>query len=209
MPRPHATGLHTRRVQPLCAPVRVFDKLKSFFNSDSTGGGREAEEEEGEDDDGGSMVKIDSNAQGVGIAGEGAFGPLACLLVGFLPDDITAFRALMAEMEADMVKVVPCTRAMLNGTLGQALEVEPLPAYEQPALGTRRAVVLSGMYQPELIDVVTSYRESGMPPAVFAAAVPNNYGRVLAGLLREVQADAAAMKQRAEQAAAEASEEQS
>jgi len=34
---------------------------------------------------------------------------------------------------------------------------------------------------------------AGLPPAVFAAAVPNNYGRVVRELLEEVQADDAAM----------------
>mmetsp|Transcript_13434 Transcript_13434/g.38960 ORF Transcript_13434/g.38960 Transcript_13434/m.38960 type:complete len:96 (+) Transcript_13434:775-1062(+) len=92
---------------------------------------------------------------------------------------------------------------MLTGTLQQALEVEPAPAYEQPPLGTRRALVLSGMYQSEVIDVVSSYRASGLPPAVFAAAVPNNYGRVVRELLEEVQADDAAMRRLAAQRAAE------
>ena len=51
----------------------------------------------------GMQVRIDSETRG--IAGQEAFGPLACLLIGFLPEEWKAVQGLMAEMEAEMVKV--------------------------------------------------------------------------------------------------------
>lgn len=49
---------------------------------------------------------------------------------------------------------------MLGGTLQQALDTES-PSYEAPPLGTRRAVILSGMYSSEVVGVVQAYDESG------------------------------------------------
>ncbi len=49
------------------------------------------------------QVRIDSETRG--IAGQEAFGPLACLLVGFLPEELAAVQGLMVEMEAELIKV--------------------------------------------------------------------------------------------------------
>eukprot|EP00195_Chlamydomonas_chlamydogama_P005824 CAMPEP_0202903320 /NCGR_PEP_ID=MMETSP1392-20130828/23881_1 /ASSEMBLY_ACC=CAM_ASM_000868 /TAXON_ID=225041 /ORGANISM="Chlamydomonas chlamydogama, Strain SAG 11-48b" /LENGTH=256 /DNA_ID=CAMNT_0049590443 /DNA_START=161 /DNA_END=933 /DNA_ORIENTATION=- len=157
----------------------------------------EDEEEVGGEEEGNTMVRIDTESR-TGVAGDDVFGPLAVLMIGFLEEDVAAFRKLMVEMEADMVKLIPCTKAMLSGTLQQALEAE-VPPYQQPPLGTRRALVLSGMYGSEVVEVVTAYKESGLPPAVFAAAVPRNYSRVVKELLSEVYADHMAMQQRVAQ----------
>ncbi len=110
-------------------------------------------------EEGNSMVRIDSETRS-GITSEGAFGSLAVLLVGFMREDVASFHALMAEMEAEAVKVcaarpkeaprpcnhacggvsrifpscpqvVPCSKALLKGTLQAAMEVEEVPAYEQ------------------------------------------------------------------------------
>lgn len=180
-----------REERSRCRRLRAswFDNLKGASSGSETP----------EDDDGeGTMVPIDTESKR-GITGEEAFGPLAVLLIGFLPEDYAAFCSLMEDMEADMVKVVPCTKVMMSGTLQEALEVQEPPSYEQPALGQRRALVLSGMYGAEVIEVVSAYKEAGLPPAVFAAAVPNNYQRVISGLVEEVYADHNAMKQQAAQ----------
>ncbi|GAX77822.1 hypothetical protein CEUSTIGMA_g5265.t1 [Chlamydomonas eustigma] len=145
------------------------------------------------------MVRIDNKTRS-GIVGQETFGPLAVLLVGFLWTDFDRFLTLMEEMEADQVKVVPCTTAMLSGTLQDALEVEPIPHYQQPALGQRRALILSGMYGSEVVEMVASYKEAGLPPCVFAAAVPNNYQRKVVDLVKEVYADHEAMTKRKQSA---------
>ncbi len=62
---------------------------------------------------------------------EEVFGPLAVLLVGFLIGDYHAFKKLMHDMDANMVKVIPSTVDMLKGSLGNALDREPVPEYEQ------------------------------------------------------------------------------
>jgi hypothetical protein len=42
-------------------------------------------------------------------------------------------------------------------------------------------------------QVIGAYKDAGLPPTVWAAAVPNNYSRIVGDLMAEVQADNAAM----------------
>jgi hypothetical protein len=49
------------------------------------------------------------------------------------------------------------------------------------------------MFGAEVVDVMGAYRDSGLPQPVWAAAVPNNYERVVSELVAEVHADNAAM----------------
>ncbi|KAG2433414.1 hypothetical protein HXX76_008472 [Chlamydomonas incerta] len=207
--RPHARADRWLAGSPApsrAVQARIFDGLKNLF----PGSGPKkqepekqslSEEEEGEEEDeGAEMKRLD--AEGGGLAeGQGVFGPLAVLLVGFMAEEVEQFRKFMIDMEADMVKLVPASPAMMAGTLGAALESD-FPQYEQAPLGTRRTVFLSGMVGAEIMEVIAAYKEEGMPPTVWAAAVPNNWGRVVRELVEEVHADNAAMRQRAQEAQA-------
>lgn len=80
-----------------------------------------------------------------------------------MPTEVEAFKALMASMEAEMVKIVPATPAMMTGTLLEALQSEPLAVPPTPPLGQRRCMVLSGMYGSEVVEVISAYHEAGTP----------------------------------------------
>lgn len=114
------------------------------------------------------------------------------LLVGFEAEDFDSFQSLMLDMDADMVSLHCCDAPMLAGTLREALESSApgwRPAPLGTPLGTRRAVILSGMYTAEVLDVVGAYRDASLPAAVFAAAVPNNYEGVVSELVDEIFSD--------------------
>ena len=55
----------------------------------------------------------------------------AVLLIGFLQHEVDSFRGMMLDMDADIVRLIRCSRAMLRGSLQAALEVDAVPAYEQ------------------------------------------------------------------------------
>ncbi|MEW5301055.1 MAG: hypothetical protein WDW36_003938 [Sanguina aurantia] len=131
------------------------------------------------------MVRIGGDEGNTGLGRSEAFGPLAVLLIGFMEDEVDKFKGLMVSMDADMVKIVPCSPALMAGTLQAAVESQ-YPQWLPPKLGQRRVVVLSGMYGSEVVEVVSAYRDSDLPPAVFAAAVPNNYQRQVDELVSEV-----------------------
>jgi hypothetical protein len=48
----------------------------------------------------------------------------------------------------------------MQATLGQALSSE-FPQYEQPPLGQRRCVFLSGMYGSEVVEIIHAWRQEG------------------------------------------------
>lgn len=66
-----------------------------------------------------------SSDGGLGGSSEKVFGPLAILAVGYQEDEFARFRDMLIELEAEMIKLIPCSPAMLSGTLGQALSTEP------------------------------------------------------------------------------------
>lgn len=136
-----------------------------------------------------------SSEGGIGGTSDDVFGPLAVLLVGFQETDFAAFQQLMNDMEADMVPLYCADGVAMRRSLQSALE-EGKPGFQPAPLGTRRAVILSGMYTAEVVDIVSMYREEGLPPAVFAAAVPRNYGSQVAALVDEIYSDDAAAKKR-------------
>jgi len=125
---------------------------------------------------------------GLGGTSEGMFGPLACALVGYYPVEMDRFRAVMNDMEADMVKVICCGTEQLQGSLQQALE-GPTPDVKEPKLGTRRAIFLSGMSGEEVSEVIGAYNDSGLPETVWAAAVPMNFTRRLEDLVEDIYGD--------------------
>ena len=81
---------------------------------------------------------------------------------------------------------------MLKGTLQEAVEIETPPPHET-LLGSRRMMFLSGMFGSEVVEIVAAYKQTGLPPCIFAAAVPNNYGKVVGTLVKEVSMDHDAM----------------
>ncbi|KAK9813018.1 hypothetical protein WJX72_007622 [[Myrmecia] bisecta] len=142
-----------------------------------------------QEDEGPTFAQIDPDSEGgVGGTSEEVFGPAAVALIGFQQDEVDTFRQAMTDMEADFVKIVSCGRRQLEGSLQEALE-GPAPLYEQPPLGVRRAVILSGMYSAEVLEVIGAYKDTGLTPPVWAAAVPANYTRRLADLVDDIYGD--------------------
>ncbi|PSC73792.1 Uncharacterized conserved UCP014543 [Micractinium conductrix] len=156
------------------------------------------------------MMALDPKSAGsVDGSSEAPFGQLAILAVGFTQPEFERLRRLLhVDMEAEMVKVVPAPASAMASSLGAALELDPVPAFEQAPLGTRRVCFLSGMYAAEVMETIVAFKEAGLPEAVFAAAVPNNYDRRLGELVAEVFADHQAMRRQAAAAAAAAAQQQ-
>lgn len=151
-----------------------------------------------QDDDGPELHRLDPDAAG-GLDGSesDSFGPLALLLIGYLPSEVVAVTKLMIELEADMVKIIKCTQEAAKNPLSVVLEGEQpeevkrlaWPLFQRQPQQQRRMMVLSGMYTSEAMSVIANYREQGLPETVFCAAVPANYNRVITELLDDVYGD--------------------
>jgi hypothetical protein len=148
------------------------------------------------------MVPLDPSTA-AGIAGsDELFGPTAMLLVGFSAQETAGVSFLLEGLGATAhVRLVAATAGTLAGTLRDALEgVAPAGTSSDPSPvppSTPRAVILSGFYAGEVVDVIGAWREEGgLPEPVWAAAVPNNYDRVVGELVEAVAADDREMQAR-------------
>ena len=174
----------------------------SFFSSNSSNDNGDGFSEEDKFDKG-NFVPLETNDEGknVGLDGstENTFGPLAILAAGLVEAEFAALQMLLSEMGADEVLLLPYTSEMESKSLGEVLEASAMHhreiEHEAPRPGGRKPVAfLSGMYQSEIVEVVTALRYcEELPDMAFAALVPNNYGRVIQDLIDDVHADHAAV----------------
>jgi len=146
-------------------------------------------------DDGPDLVPL-----GDGLAADdGApFGPLALLLVGFDAREAATVRTMMDGMDASMVAVVRATQGMLSeplaAALGDGAPPDPSPPLDPATSPVPRAIIVSGMYAGELEDTMAGYGDAGLPPPLWCAALPANWGdRPLGQLVLDIAGDAAAM----------------
>ena len=170
-----------------------------------------------------NFVPLDDSSSGLDGATEQTFGPLAILVAGLAPQEFVSLKMLMNEMGADEVKLIGYTKRLMGGkALGQVLEAacaassETSVVYDaevhmeewEAGVNGRPVAFLSGMYQSEIIEVVTALRYcEGLPDMAFAALVPNNYGREVEGLIESVHSDHRAVAEMRAQMMAEREEE--
>lgn len=153
----------------------------------------------------GDFAEIDADSQDApGGVAEGRFGPDAILLVGFTPEETRKWRAELDAIEADFVRLVTCTKDMVDGPLGVALETEQEDAAaETSAFGVERMMFFSGMVGGEIMQLVDLFNGLGWPPSIFACAVPNNWDSSIRELIDEIADDHKIMMEREKEKLAE------
>lgn len=177
------SNVHLQQVTKMRSRASFFD---GFFG-----------DKQGDKFEKGNFVPLEADGdKNVGLDGstEKTFGPLAILAAGLLEAEFAALQMLLTEMGADEVKVLPYTSTMATQTLGEALESIHDVDFEEPFEGAKPVAFLSGMFSSEIVEVVTALRYcEDLPDMAFAAAVPNNYGRIVQELIDDVHADHAAV----------------
>ena len=137
------------------------------------------------------FAEVDADAQSApGGVAEGRFGPDAILLVGFTPEETKRWRQELDSIEADFVRLVTCTKAMVKGSLGDALETEQEDASAVTSVfGFERMMFFSGMVGGEVMQLIDLWSETGLPQSIFACAVPNNWESKVSDLIEEIVDD--------------------
>ena len=123
---------------------------------------------------------------------DGAVGPLGVLAVGFDVHESNALgRVLSGVGLEEAPRVMDCTRAMLQGTLVDALRSGDGNDDDAPLVSIEpRALFLSGMSPPDLARVVDAcIADDALGRCAFAALVPRNMNRNLGDVLTEVLDD--------------------
>lgn len=140
-----------------------------------------------EHDDGLANFVPLSSVEG-GLGEDARFGPDAVLLTGFTAAEAGQVRALLDEMGAEFVRTVVVDKELFSATLEIALQVvQNTPV--TPLAGVPRMMLLSGMSSEEVLTVIDEYRETGLPDAMFAAAVPKSIHKTVSELVEEISGD--------------------
>ena len=137
-----------------------------------------------------------SDAPG-GVA-EGRFGPDAILLVGFSADETRLWRAELDAIEAGFLRLVTCDDALIDKSLGAALETVQADASSVASAGgiPDRVMFFSGMVGGEIMQLVDLFNGLNIPPSIFACAVPNNWDGKVRDLVSEIADDHRVMMER-------------
>lgn len=151
-----------------------------------------------EEEDGPQFAAMDETSTG-GLGGTSAevFGPPAILAIGCTDTDEEFLKNAICRILDGEGEVVAATEQMLNSTLSEAFQLGLLTQAEASArpLGMRRTIIFSGMYTHEVMEIIGAYHAQGLPKAIFAAAVPNNWNSNLRELVEEVYDDDRRMHQ--------------
>jgi len=127
--------------------------------------------------------------------GERGFGPAAVLLCGFAGDEARRVSELLRTAGAPEHRVILCTEAMVQRTLGEVLETPddsaPLPPEKLP-----RVMILSGLSGRQIHAVLDGYDSTGVSRPIFGATTPGNLRLTVRDLLVELLREQRAMSQR-------------
>ena len=175
-------GLFRSSPAPFLRPARIQERCSKRKS-------RAARRLRVTEDEGPQLEKLDlSSTGGLGGTSEDVYGPLAVLLLGFSFPEYHTFQEMLNSMNADMINLIPCPPSKMEAPLEEVIHLEGV-AFKEGPLGLRRTVILSGMYASEVQEVIAAYRETTLPPAVFAAFVPKNAEKRICDLVEEVYDD--------------------
>jgi hypothetical protein len=129
----------------------------------------------------------------IGNSAEPMYGPRAVLVCGFTPLEQETVMNLLDNIELADVAVIIATTADTEARLGDLL-ARP----DQEGLGSdsdaARAVIMSGITEGELHQIISSYRSTGLPRPLWATLTPFSENWTLAALLAELQKERKAME---------------
>jgi len=127
----------------------------------------------------------------VGESTERMYGPRALLVCGFTVDEQQAFMALLSGLRLTDVPVVFAASA--DGAVPlKDLFLRPDQSGRGEAADFSRAVILSGVAENELHQILAAYRAGGLPRPLWATLTPYSEEWALSQLLEELNAERAA-----------------
>lgn len=139
--------------------------------------------------DDGSFNKVEKSAKAM-------YGPRRILVCGYTKDEQTTFCSVLEKTELENIPL--SFPGDIDGprTL-KAIMAEPEPDNRGHS-ALRRAVIMSGLTQEELHNLIGSHRESGLPYPLWASLTPVSESWALKDLLEALAQEARTMKQRRE-----------
>ena len=123
------------------------------------------------------------------------FGPRKLLLCGFGPQAQKKFKALLGMLELSRLALVWLSQEQSEERIENLASLADGSGSAQPS-NLPRAVIVSGITQNELHQLISGCRKAGMKQALWAALTPTSIQWPLKHLLAELDAERRALAAR-------------
>lgn len=123
------------------------------------------------------------------------YGPRRLLLCGFSSQAQSKFQALLKMLEIGHLPLVWVTDDRSDTPLGELLQLPDGTGAQQDS-GLDRAIVVAGIAEKELHQLMSGCRQAGMQNALWAALTPTSEKWTMAGLIAELKAERETMAKR-------------
>ncbi len=137
--------------------------------------------------DDGTFRKVEKSSKAM-------YGPRRILVCGYTKDEQAEFSSVLKEIQMADIPVKFSVDADGPKILKTILEEAETRGTEQSSL--RRAVIMSGLTQTELHNLMGSHRESDLPRPLWASLTPVSESWSLGDLLEALVREAEMMKKR-------------
>ena len=131
----------------------------------------------------------------IGRSGTCLFGPRKLLLCGFGPEAQEKFKALLEMLGLSRLALVWLSQDQSEERIGNLVKLADGSGRAQPS-NLPRAVIVSGITQDELHQLMSGCRNAGMKQALWAALTPTSVQWPLKHLLAELAAEHRALAAR-------------
>lgn len=131
----------------------------------------------------------------IGESAEPMYGPRAILVCGFAPSEQKTVMKLLDTIQLTDVPVIFATAADTEICLGELLTL-PNQSGRNTDCDMARAVVMSGITERELQQILSNYKGSGLPRPLWATLTPFSENWALSTLLEELKKERIAMEKR-------------
>lgn len=129
----------------------------------------------------------------IGESAEPMYGPRAILVCGFTSSEQKTMIKLLDTIQLTDVPVICATDADTGRCLRELLTL-PNQTGRNMDCNIERAVVLSGMTERELQQILSHYKGAGLPRPLWATLTPFSENWTLSTLLKELKKERIAME---------------
>lgn len=137
----------------------------------------------------------DGTFKKVGESAEPMYGPRALLVCGFTSSEQKTVMKLLDTIKLSDVPVIFATAADTEICLKDLLTL-PDQSGRNTDSDIARAVVMSGITEKELQQILSNYKGAGLPRPLWATLTPFSENWALSALLEELQKERIAMEKR-------------
>jgi hypothetical protein len=131
----------------------------------------------------------------VGASAEPMYGPRAILVCGYTPSEQNTVIKLLDAMNLIDVPIIFATETDQKICLAELLTLSDQSG-RNTACDMARAIVMSGITEKELHQILSAYKGCGLPRPLWATLTPFSETWTLSSLLEELQKERIAMEEK-------------